>query len=303
MNTEQSLIQELYSASCQYSIEDYKESVFNALKPLIPFDSGLWFTGSSLTQDIHPSSVFLHQQPLDMLHNFMLVKETDPLLLPLQESPGKALRIEDVSNTDEWRLSDNYLKHCGLFNIEQALSILIIEPLTSLYHVLSLYRSNPDSAFIKNECHFIELIFPHMIQGRRNNLSININAFRHPQDRQLVCNETNNLIATYQNKHFQLIQRSGKNRRPAHIEKSLVIKIEQTFKVQDAGLTLTPMELTVAQLTCDGQSNKDIAETLKISPFTVRNHLHNISRKLGNHNRSQLSAILAQDQLLEPRDP
>jgi two-component system response regulator DevR len=50
---------------------------------------------------------------------------------------------------------------------------------------------------------------------------------------------------------------------------------------------LTPQEAKVFQLLRHGQSNKQIAHRLYISPYTVGKHVQNILRKLGVANRTQ----------------
>lgn len=61
-------------------------------------------------------------------------------------------------------------------------------------------------------------------------------------------------------------------------------------KIQDSHLTSREKEI----LSCiaKGMHNKDIAETLKISLFTVKNHVSNIIQKLSVEDRTQ-AAILA----------
>ena len=41
------------------------------------------------------------------------------------------------------------------------------------------------------------------------------------------------------------------------------------------------MELTVLQLIAKGKSSKEIANTLYLSPYTIKNHRNHICRKLG----------------------
>lgn len=50
---------------------------------------------------------------------------------------------------------------------------------------------------------------------------------------------------------------------------------------------LTERELEVLTCICDGQSNKEIADTLSISPMTVKTHISKILAKLGLQDRTQ----------------
>jgi DNA-binding CsgD family transcriptional regulator len=53
--------------------------------------------------------------------------------------------------------------------------------------------------------------------------------------------------------------------------------------------SLTPAELDVVRLVCEGLGNKDIAYRLFISPRTVQAHLTHVYNKLGLTSRVQLA--------------
>jgi DNA-binding NarL/FixJ family response regulator len=63
---------------------------------------------------------------------------------------------------------------------------------------------------------------------------------------------------------------------------------------------LTPRELEVLQLICDGLSNKDIAARLKLSVNTVAVHRANIMTTLGVHKASELVVYALQHGLVNP---
>jgi DNA-binding CsgD family transcriptional regulator len=56
---------------------------------------------------------------------------------------------------------------------------------------------------------------------------------------------------------------------------------------------LTPREIEIGRLLCQGRTNKEIARTLGISPNTVRNQIARISQRLGARNRAQLATLMA----------
>jgi len=53
-------------------------------------------------------------------------------------------------------------------------------------------------------------------------------------------------------------------------------------------LALSEREAEIAKLVSNGYTNKEVAEILKITPHTVRNHLYHIYQKLGVRNRVEL---------------
>jgi DNA-binding CsgD family transcriptional regulator len=54
---------------------------------------------------------------------------------------------------------------------------------------------------------------------------------------------------------------------------------------------LTSAEAAVAQLAAEGKTNREIAETLFISPHTVNTHLRHIFDKLGVNSRISLTRV------------
>jgi len=61
---------------------------------------------------------------------------------------------------------------------------------------------------------------------------------------------------------------------------------------------LTDRQQEVANLVCDGFSNKMIAEKLGVGEGTVKCHLHAIYGKVGVVSRSQLMIALTESRLL-----
>jgi DNA-binding NarL/FixJ family response regulator len=59
---------------------------------------------------------------------------------------------------------------------------------------------------------------------------------------------------------------------------------------------LTPRERSVIALIATGHETGEIAETLHVSPSTVRSHVRNSMSKLGAHTRAQLVAVAMEGQ-------
>jgi DNA-binding CsgD family transcriptional regulator len=55
---------------------------------------------------------------------------------------------------------------------------------------------------------------------------------------------------------------------------------------------LPPRSAEVASLVCRGQTNKEIARELRISDQTVKEHVANLCRRFGAHNRTELVSCL-----------
>lgn len=59
-------------------------------------------------------------------------------------------------------------------------------------------------------------------------------------------------------------------------------------------LELSTREIEVVEAMCRGRTNLEIAAALSISPFTVKNHVQRIFRKIGVNNRTQAAARYAE---------
>jgi len=62
---------------------------------------------------------------------------------------------------------------------------------------------------------------------------------------------------------------------------------EKMEELQKATKTLTKREVEILNMIGEGKSNKEIAEELSISYWTVKNHIYNLFAKLGIHTRAE----------------
>ena len=83
---------------------------------------------------------------------------------------------------------------------------------------------------------------------------------------------------------------------PPVLTKSLFTQIVELALKNDGGIPadaiqFTPRERQVVDLIAEGQSNKEIAESLHIATYTVKSHVHNILEKLALSTRLQIAAF------------
>ena len=75
-------------------------------------------------------------------------------------------------------------------------------------------------------------------------------------------------------------------------EVARVLAAPTTADDDDVAARFTPREAEVAELMADGRTNAEIAETLGLSVFTVKNHVSSILTKVHAHSRTEATAII-----------
>lgn len=77
-----------------------------------------------------------------------------------------------------------------------------------------------------------------------------------------------------------------------------LLALVQQYTPGEADSALTRRELEILRFVATGAGTKAVAEQLKVSPSTVRNHVQNIMGKLGVHSRLQAVAYANRHRLL-----
>ena len=79
------------------------------------------------------------------------------------------------------------------------------------------------------------------------------------------------------------------------------LSAEASFKVAEHAMTdaLSPAEIRVLRLISEGQSNKEIAETLGLTLDTVKGQVRNILSKLGANDRAHAAMIAVKRGIIE----
>jgi len=63
----------------------------------------------------------------------------------------------------------------------------------------------------------------------------------------------------------------------------------KSTKLIEESIRMTKREKQVIELIAEGATNKEIAQKLHLSPYTVKSHVHNILEKLALHTRVQIA--------------
>lgn len=72
-------------------------------------------------------------------------------------------------------------------------------------------------------------------------------------------------------------------------------------RLASTGVVLSAREEEILVWVAEGKTNVEISRILAISPFTVKNHVQSIIRKLGASNRTEAAVKLLQGALRQTR--
>jgi DNA-binding NarL/FixJ family response regulator len=86
-----------------------------------------------------------------------------------------------------------------------------------------------------------------------------------------------------------------------HLDSAVARQLARRMAAPQAGLTsLTAREREILALVAQGQSNRDIADTLVISERTARTHVSNVLSKLQLSSRTQAALLAIREGLIPP---
>jgi two-component system response regulator NreC len=78
------------------------------------------------------------------------------------------------------------------------------------------------------------------------------------------------------------------------------VRLLRDRHVQDSYEILTEREREVLQLLAEGKSNKEAANILNLSPYTVESHRTNLMQKLGLHNTAEIVLYAVRKAIITP---
>ena len=95
----------------------------------------------------------------------------------------------------------------------------------------------------------------------------------------------------------------GETQIPRHMMGSLVSRLMHGAREREVALrrlfALSPQEQVILRALAEGRNGAEIAESLVLSPNTVRTHIQNILSKLGVHSRLEAAAFVTMNDLLD----
>ena len=323
METFSDLLLELYRLAQDASAEEFQTRVMDTVRGKLAFDSALWATGVIGHEGATPHAIFVYRQPPDMLEKWGRIKPRDTIIYEAFRNLGNTVNAA-LGSDPGWqaRFCADMKNHIKCYGMEHTLMTMIETPLLRLYTAVSFYRSDPKQPFTEAERLFKQNLMPHLAEAWNISRFTFVNSSRNngtqPNYGQAICDSQGVLYNANRNfTGFMVAEWPDWNgpQLPAELLKTLsvtgtrryvglhsVISVERldhmellSARKRSAIDSLSSREHEVAAQFAIGTDHRVIADSLHISPATVRNHLRNIYAKLGITNKIELARLMHGD--------
>lgn len=309
------LVHKLYRGCRKQPVTGYQEWALEQLKAAIPFDSALWFTGT-LDNSNHAAvhGLHAHRQPPQIVADWARVSQGRAVLTEqVFRFPGTTFNCVAANE-----FGSELLEHSRRYHVEHILATTSVDPVSRLSEMISIYRADPDNPFSEEERLTQQNVIPHLVETWHINRMHHMNladqpscasvAFKVVTDRKGVLHLidpgfTELLLGEWPDWQGpelpkELIRAIGDNSnkflgqsfvaRLTKLEGFLLLRGRKKNMLDN----LSKREREVADHFAAGHTNKEIAQSLDLSPATIRNHLTAIYLKLGIGNKTELASML-----------
>ena len=311
------VILELHRAGREAAYNRFQALALELIGEIIPFDSAWWGNAAAEPMEIHR----LHLCNCDdsILQAYQPYMAQDFFRAALIAQPGVSINMADLTSRARQVRTELYRKVGKPYKVEWSLGTLLVEPVSSLYEFLTLWRHDGKKPFSESERQTKELLMPHLAESHRAARLREVLEGAHlhhvHQDRWAVADERGYLreaspgLIHCLKEHWPDWQGSilpepllsyvrsatpySSTRLKLQIVKKGAFRHVQALDFSSLD-DLSPREREIATHYAKGETYAEIAMALTLSPATVRNHIANCYRKLAVNNKAELVVRVSQ---------
>lgn len=305
---------DLYAAAVREPVGRFERSVFLLLEELVPFDAA--WTGVATKGDNRPinHNSFTHRLPGDFFSEWLRIMDHDPLADLSRLIFGQAAVIDMTSDA----VDPVFATWAHRFGLVHLLRICALDNRFGLLGFLSIYRRDRNGPFTSAEVEMIETVIPHLAAAMRINRTMHL--FLLSRDgvdpvKRAICDAygvihradegfAESIEAEWPGWGEQVLPEALCGHLRASSSQPFIGSISRIEISSVAGLFVLELrprslidrlgarELETIQHFANGASYKEVARQLNISPATVRHHLRSAYKKLGVHDKAQISRLI-----------
>jgi DNA-binding CsgD family transcriptional regulator len=313
------LLLELHRLAGEEAPSGFQRAALDAVKRVVRFDSAFWSSMACVDGEWTVHSVYLYDQPAEMILNWKKICRHDPLGKLALANPGKTLNVSNEKFGAA--MTRRMYAHTVRYGMAHTLSTLFSDDKLGLVSVISLYRAGRDDKYAERERRLTEALAPHLFEtwnlcqvraAARGSAHERGEAFA-VMDRFGVLHSAEPLFATLL--RVELPAWTGP-RLPPDIVKAIVAPAATGFAGKHVSVSgqrmndlwflaarkatlldaLSAKQRAIAREFGRGLAYKDIARRLGLAPSTVRNHLQAIYVRLKIRSKRDLILLVEREQ-------
>lgn len=308
---------ELYRLAFSAPVHRFQEMALDAARAALGFDSARWTVGTIEPDGPCFHATLAYRQPPEYGRDAQFFPEDDPLLLEALRQPGQTVSASAVNaNRSSASFYDAVARgHC--YGTGQIPGKTFSDPVLNLIEGIAFYRTDFSRPFNEPEFLAIRSLVAQLADTWRINRLLSVQGDRRsnaqPNESLALCDRKRLLHAA--GRHFSvMLQTEWKDWRGPFVPVDLLSEGRKPYlgskivvtaaPINDMWLLtarrkshtdrLTARERDIAKRFGRGLDYREVAEELRISPSTARNHLKNIYDKLEISSKVELAGLLRQ---------
>jgi DNA-binding CsgD family transcriptional regulator len=302
----------LYRAARERGPDEFRHSALAQLQLTVPSFSGVWGDARRIGSGYAAVPTTLHVENLDdrFLVDWAQVQHEDPAVPILLANTGRAIRVHVPSFYSGTPEMLAMAKGRDIRSMS-CISVQGLKP--NQIHWISLF-SHKDDVCSDPQRNWLEACMPHLTEAWRINEALHAHSQHGTSDRLdiAVAEAATGLMLRSDTGLLSMLAREWSGFDGVHVPAPVVDlwKRQQIFvhlgrhsridgrrfgelvylaaRRKNDAESLTPRRLEIAQMYAQGMSNKEIAQSIALSPSTVRNHLAQIYESLQVHDRQEM---------------
>lgn len=304
---------DLYRGASEQPVSTFQNWAFERIKTVLPFDSALWLTGTLINGEATFHSLLLHRQPPQLMTDWARCKDKAVFAVRVFGSPGVTFNC-----VTSLGFGPELAEHSRRYNVEHILATTSIDPISTLHELISIYRADMDKPFSEEERLLQQNLVPHLAETWRINRLNHFNQVSQPLyavNFHSAAADIKGILHLIEPSFISLLLGEWPGWRGPYLPDGLIsctnnqdgrfvgnTLVIRFSRLNDLFLlrgrkksrvdSLSQREREVANHFSSGNTHKEIAQTLKLSPATVRNYLSAVYLKLEISNKAELVNIL-----------
>jgi len=309
------LLLALYGASHEAPLGEFQDKALNLLKSAVSFDSAIWGTGCYSADGLGWNSVYLHNEPREIIAEHEHVKHQDTVSFAVRPHAATTMAFHSptaLRGRDKSAIRD----YVARFGHQNAIISSEINQDTGYAYWVSLYRAEAERQYSDRDGKLAAIIAPHLREALRINRVLHMERVRSMEgDGAMAIADAKGVVyhtepvftallrnewsawdggALPQELWHALTAGDGRYAGKAIVVRRVCVTDMMFLKARKRSAVdaLSARERAVARYIAQGLSHKETARVLGTAPQTVRNQIQAIHDKLGIHNKAELVSQL-----------